>query len=107
MLDSGDAQYEPGYKLGYVKDNNVYLNNHLKLLLKYHLVDEDQKHRRVVGCEVEAFSVSLGDYQMTNPAEDKCTVSTKKNPLQVNEKGNNLGFLHDIIHLQVGCNICM
>ncbi|GAU95260.1 hypothetical protein RvY_06906 [Ramazzottius varieornatus] len=87
MLDSGDAQYEPGYRLGYVKDGKIYLNNHLKLLLKYHLVDEDQKHRRVVGCEVEAASVSLGDYQMTKPEENKCTLSPKSAPLLINENG--------------------
>lgn len=30
--------FEHGYKLGYVKDKNVYINNHLKLIFLYHQV---------------------------------------------------------------------
>ena len=37
MLETNEVQYEHGYKLGFVdKDGKSYLNNHLKLILKYH-----------------------------------------------------------------------
>lgn len=31
--------FEHGYKLGYVKDKNVYIHNHLKLIFHYHQVN--------------------------------------------------------------------
>lgn len=30
-------QYEHGYRLGQIDDNNVYINNHLKFILSYHM----------------------------------------------------------------------
>ncbi|KAL3869320.1 hypothetical protein ACJMK2_042014 [Sinanodonta woodiana] len=57
MLDTSEIQYEHGYRLGYVKDGEAYLNNHLKLILKYH--KEDEINNRVVGFEVVATSVDL------------------------------------------------
>lgn len=66
MLETGDVQYEHGYKLGFVKDNVAYLNNHLKLLLKYH--EEEGNNYRVVGFEVEAKSVKNGAMELKNGA---------------------------------------
>lgn len=30
-------QYEHGYRLGQIDDHNVYINNHLKFVLSYHM----------------------------------------------------------------------
>lgn len=35
--DTMELQFEHGYRLGQVVGNNVYINNHLKLLLSYHM----------------------------------------------------------------------
>ena len=36
LLGNNEEQYESGYKLGYFKDGEYFLNNHLKIILKYH-----------------------------------------------------------------------
>lgn len=33
------VQYEQGYRLGYLKQKNVAINNHLKIILHYHTED--------------------------------------------------------------------
>ncbi len=36
---SSEVTYEHGYRLGFLHDNNVALNNHLKIILHYHTED--------------------------------------------------------------------
>lgn len=67
LLDSKDTQYEHGYKVGFVKDDKTYLNNHLRLVLKYHT--EDEHHYRVVGFEVEPISINSADLKFQ---DSKC-----------------------------------
>ncbi|XP_011444995.3 transmembrane 9 superfamily member 4 isoform X1 [Magallana gigas] len=90
MMDSDQVQYEHGYKLGFVKDGKVYLNNHLKMYLKYH-TDDDIDYR-VVGFEVEPKSVKFGE--LNTDADGKCDFkSNKQNALvqlqELNENGEN------------------
>lgn len=90
MMDSDQVQYEHGYKLGFVKDGKVYLNNHLKMFLKYH-TDDDIDYR-VVGFEVEPKSVKFGE--LNTDADGKCDFkSNKQNALvqlqELNENGEN------------------
>merc|ERR1719427_1636053 len=56
MPDTGEVQYEPGYRLGYHNNGKNYINNHLKFVLKYHL-DEEQDTYRVVGFLIETQSI--------------------------------------------------
>lgn len=35
--DSMEVQFEHGYRLGQSDRNTVYINNHLKLILSYHM----------------------------------------------------------------------
>ncbi|GIZ04146.1 transmembrane 9 superfamily member 4, partial [Caerostris extrusa] len=55
--DSTDIQpqYEHGYRLGFVEKGIPYINNHLKIILKYHL--QPGENYRVVGFEVETRSI--------------------------------------------------
>lgn len=90
MMDSDQVQYEHGYKLGFVKDGKVYLNNHLKMFLKYH-TDDDIDYR-VVGFEVEPKSVKFGE--LNTDADGKCDFkSNKQNAVvqlqELNENGEN------------------
>lgn len=90
MMDSDQVQYEHGYKLGFVKDGKVYLNNHLKMYLKYH-TDDDIDYR-VVGFEVEPKSVKFGE--LNTDADGKCDFkSNKQNAIvqlqELNENGEN------------------
>lgn len=90
MMDSDLVQYEHGYKLGFVKDGKVYLNNHLKMYLKYH-TDDDIDYR-VVGFEVEPKSVKFGE--LNTDADGKCDFkSNKQNAVvqlqELNENGEN------------------
>jgi len=44
MPDTREMQYEPGFRLGYVRSGDgqeAAINNHLKFILSYHLLDED------------------------------------------------------------------
>jgi transmembrane 9 superfamily protein 2/4 len=36
LLDTNEEQYEHGYPLGIVRGDQVFINNHIKLILKYH-----------------------------------------------------------------------
>jgi transmembrane 9 superfamily protein 2/4 len=36
LLNSQEEQYEHGYQLGFVSNNEYFLNNHIKFILKYH-----------------------------------------------------------------------
>ncbi|OWF36318.1 transmembrane 9 superfamily member 4-like [Mizuhopecten yessoensis] len=83
MLETGEPQYEHGYKLGFLKENVAYLNNHLKLILKYHK-EEGEKYR-VVGFEVEAKSVKFDAMELK---EGSCKVKGQgaAEPQAINEK---------------------
>ncbi|KAI5704368.1 hypothetical protein M8J75_004614 [Diaphorina citri] len=54
--ETQQIQYEHGYKLGYMDNNNFYINNHLNFILLYHTYNEESY--RVVGFEVQAESIS-------------------------------------------------
>ncbi len=42
MPDTGEMQYEPGFRLGFAtKDGKMAINNHLKFIMSYHLLDDD------------------------------------------------------------------
>ena len=62
----------------------VYLHNHLKLVLKYHT--EDNEVYRVVGFEVEPASINTADITMTDRS---CSLSAEKAklPQEVSETG--------------------
>ncbi|CDS37620.1 Nonaspanin TM9SF [Echinococcus multilocularis] len=51
-------QYEIGYRIGFKKGNEVYLNNHLKFLVKYHEVNG---RYRIVGVTIEPMSIRSED----------------------------------------------
>ena len=36
LLENNEEQYEHGYQLGYMHDQDYYVNNHLRFVLKYH-----------------------------------------------------------------------
>jgi len=72
MLDTGDVQYEHGYKLGFMKDGVAYLNNHLRLVLKYHT--DDEQIFRVVGFEVETKSINYNELTVTW-ADGQCSMN--------------------------------
>lgn len=38
--DTNEQQFEHGYRLGLMDGNNVYINNHLKFRLFYHMHSE-------------------------------------------------------------------
>uniref|UniRef100_A0A1B6ETI8 Transmembrane 9 superfamily member n=1 Tax=Cuerna arida TaxID=1464854 RepID=A0A1B6ETI8_9HEMI len=59
--DGNEVQYEHGYRLGTTSNGRVFINNHLKLILLYHTVNEETF--RVVGFEVEASSIDLSALQ--------------------------------------------
>jgi len=84
LLETGEVQYEHGYKLGFVKDGKAYLNNHLRLVLKYHT--EDEVTYRVVGFEVEPKSIAFGELKLDG---NSCSGEPKLAPLLLKEDTTN------------------
>uniref|UniRef100_U5EWA6 Transmembrane 9 superfamily member n=1 Tax=Corethrella appendiculata TaxID=1370023 RepID=U5EWA6_9DIPT len=76
--DSLELQFEHGYRLGQIDKDNIYINNHLKFILSYHLHSVNQY--RVVGFEVETMSVHLSELQFEG---DSCNFPDNPKPQSV------------------------
>ncbi|XP_046575927.1 LOW QUALITY PROTEIN: transmembrane 9 superfamily member 4-like [Haliotis rubra] len=86
LLDSKEVQYEHGYKLGYETGNEVYINNHLRLILKYHT--DDDKSFRVVAFEVEPRSINNGELGVDDKGICKQkNLDRKPAPQKINAQG--------------------
>ncbi|XP_017037346.2 transmembrane 9 superfamily member 4 [Drosophila kikkawai] len=77
-----EVTYEHGYRLGQVDGDNIYINNHLKFILSYHMHSKDKY--RVVGFEVETVSVSHKELKFHG---DTCNFPDSARPQQVNAGG--------------------
>ncbi|EDW88343.1 transmembrane 9 superfamily member 4 [Drosophila yakuba] len=77
-----EVTYEHGYRLGQVEGNNIFINNHLKFILSYHMHSKDKY--RVVGFEVETVSVSHKELKFHG---DTCTFPDSARPQLVNPDG--------------------
>jgi len=89
--ETNEPQYEQGYKLGYVVGDKVYINNHLKLILHYHTVNEESY--RVVGFEVEASSIHSKMYHFEN--DKACSFQATGN-VKAQEVGSPLYFTYSV-----------
>ncbi|XP_014248153.1 transmembrane 9 superfamily member 4 [Cimex lectularius] len=91
--ENGKLRYGyTGYRLGYVLDNKVYINNHLNLILHYHTVSKDE--HRVVGFAVEAKSVDLMGLSFGN---NQCFMDGKNEKAQeLVEPSTNLVFSYSV-----------
>ncbi|XP_017132622.1 transmembrane 9 superfamily member 4 [Drosophila elegans] len=77
-----EVTYEHGYRLGQVDGENIYINNHLKFILSYHMHSKDKY--RVVGFEVETVSVSHKELKFHG---DTCNFPDSARPQLVNPSG--------------------
>lgn len=84
MIETSEPVYERGYKLGFVdKDNKIFINNHLNLILSYHS-ENGGKNIKIVRFEVETKSISLADLK----GDDKsCSLPTKFSHQKLNPIG--------------------
>uniref|UniRef100_A0A1B0A641 Transmembrane 9 superfamily member n=1 Tax=Glossina pallidipes TaxID=7398 RepID=A0A1B0A641_GLOPL len=83
LNNPSEVTYEHGYRLGQVDGDNVYINNHLKFILSYHMHTKDKY--RVVGFEVETASVNYKDIKFEN---DNCNFPDNARPQLVNPNSN-------------------
>ncbi|EDW77247.1 uncharacterized protein Dwil_GK18190 [Drosophila willistoni] len=77
-----EVTYEHGYRLGQVDGDNIYINNHLKFILSYHMHSKDKY--RVVGFEVETGSVNHKELKFDG---DTCNFPDSARPQLVNPNG--------------------
>ncbi|KAH8410095.1 hypothetical protein KR009_005874 [Drosophila setifemur] len=77
-----EVTYEHGYRLGQVDGENIYINNHLKFIMSYHMHSKDKY--RVVGFEVETVSVSHKELKFQG---DTCNFPDSARPQLVNPNG--------------------
>ncbi|XP_037036466.1 transmembrane 9 superfamily member 4 [Bradysia coprophila] len=85
--DSMEVQFEHGYRLGQSDRSTVYINNHLKLILSYHMHTKDKY--RVVGFEVETLSVNYNEIKFEG---DTCNFPDNPRPQIVSETTNTQLF---------------
>lgn len=104
--------YEKGFPLGYVggreghggTDKDVFLNNHVRIILSYHTDPSSFIGHRIVGFQVEAFSVKHKVLGAWNDAKTKlatCTpaspVGSEARPAQlVTGNSENIIFTYDV-----------
>ncbi|XP_063968455.1 transmembrane 9 superfamily member 4-like [Lytechinus pictus] len=70
QIDNEDEfQYAHGYKLGFVANKKIYLNNHLELDMKSHKLTPEGEEYRIVGFEVRARSLK---HETGKKSEDEC-----------------------------------
>ncbi|PVD23032.1 hypothetical protein C0Q70_16294 [Pomacea canaliculata] len=95
MMESKEVQYEHGYKMGFVNGKEVYLNNHLKLLLSYHT--ENGETFRVVGFEVQPTSITYGELEGKEDGVCHLKGENKPAPQKINEDGETkLVFSYEV-----------
>lgn len=51
-VDKSKKYYAAGFKLGYVEDDKVYINNHVMMVLRYRKDDKNPDKKVVVAFEV-------------------------------------------------------
>lgn len=99
LLETGETQYEHGYRLGAVKDNKVYINNHVKFIMLYHSVEatsgKDERFR-IVGFEVETRSIDKNEIEKSG---NECKFkNTKVNAQEITDTGNNnIMFTYEVV----------
>lgn len=75
LLENNEEQYEHGYQLGYVNNDEYFLNNHIRFILKYH-TEKSSDLYRVVGFEIETHSLN---HSLIKPQSDQsCLIQTDK-----------------------------
>jgi len=90
--DTGDVQYEHGYRLGNVVGDKSFINNHLKLTLFYH--NPTPEVYRVVGFRVEAKSIHSDDLKFE---QQGCSFPAKPRAQLVDGKsGTLLYFTYEV-----------
>ncbi|SPP85463.1 blast:Transmembrane 9 superfamily member 4 [Drosophila guanche] len=77
-----EVTYEHGYRLGQVDGENIYINNHLKFILSYHMHSKGKY--RVVGFEVETVSVNHKELKFHG---ETCNFPDSARPQLVNPTG--------------------
>ncbi|KAL7740422.1 hypothetical protein ACLKA6_013216 [Drosophila palustris] len=88
-----DITYEHGYRLGQVDGDNIYINNHLKFILSYHMYTKDKY--RVVGFEVLTGSVNHKELKFE---DDTCNFPDNPRPQLVNPSGETkLYFTYSVV----------
>ncbi|KAH8378107.1 hypothetical protein KR093_009323, partial [Drosophila rubida] len=88
-----DITYEHGYRLGQVDGENIYINNHLKFILSYHMYTKDKY--RVVGFEVVTGSVNHKELKFE---DDTCNFPDNPRPQVVNPSGETkLYFTYSVV----------
>ena len=92
--ETTELQYEPGFRLGFVRGDKAYINNHLSLQLKYHYSEAEQVYR-VVGFQVETNSI---DKSRITIAQDgvSCSIKDEASFQEINPKSNELFFTYSV-----------
>lgn len=91
-IPGNHPQLEHGYRLGFVEKGNPYINNHLKIILKYHT--QPGENYRVVGFEVQTKSINHSSLVFSG---NTCTYTESHKKQAVNVQGSTkLLFTYEV-----------
>jgi len=93
-LEDDITQYEHGYKLGIIDGEDVFINNHLELNIKYNKEFDD-----VLGelYRVVAFEVSPKSVATTNPGDDNsCSIDTNDKHMKIDGSTGQITFSYSV-----------
>ncbi|KAK4327716.1 hypothetical protein Pmani_001820 [Petrolisthes manimaculis] len=112
-VDTGENVYERGYRLGFVLDDHMYVNNHLHMRIYYNPHDKDAHGRdggdahgaadknthdegfTIVRFEVEPSSVDLSQIKQS-VGNNECSFPDKHTPQEVKATGTQLLFTYSV-----------
>ncbi|CBY19632.1 unnamed protein product [Oikopleura dioica] len=93
-LEDDVTQYEHGYKLGIIDGEDVFINNHLELNIKYNKEYDDVlgEQYRVVAFEVSPKSVAT-----TNPGDDQsCSIDINDKHMKIDGSTAQITFSYSV-----------
>lgn len=102
----GEKSFRFGHAVGFVSDGNVYVNNHLRLTVRYHqpslssgealdVMAAEADKFRIVGFEVEAFSVQHKVNAEGQTTEESCG-NVEKTDYQLVSKDGKITFTYGV-----------
>ncbi|XP_063003525.1 transmembrane 9 superfamily member 4 [Elgaria multicarinata webbii] len=96
-----DAQFEHGYRLGFMDNNKFYLHNHLSFILYYHREDVEENQEptyRVVRFEVIPQSIKLSDLKADEKGTCILPEAASSGPQEIDPtKENKLLFTYSVL----------
>jgi transmembrane 9 superfamily protein 2/4 len=99
-MDTGDLQYEDGFKIGFAMNGDTFLHNHLHFVVEYHSVEDSDggKMYRIVGFQVEPRNIAMDSLKFDQDKKTCTAPDIKEASVQklVPKKANTIPFTFSV-----------